>query len=157
MNCGLFFDQIFRNSKSSKLRPYGIVIHCQALLKMAISELFLSSLHVYLQYRFIYWFFFMMISKEEISLSATDNIFVHHFGHKSDAKSTVVCMYCGNPVIILKNEGQIPRAKRLGKSVLLLNSEAIRHFRYCNETLFTLILSANKQGYQPLCITFTKV
>ena len=54
MNCGLFFDQIFRNSKSSKLRPYGIVIHCQALLEMAISELFLSSLHVYLQYRFIY-------------------------------------------------------------------------------------------------------
>ena len=83
--------------------------------------------------------FFIMISKEEISLSATDNIFVHHFGHKSDAKSTVVCMYCCNPVIILKNEGQIPRAKRLGKSVLLLNSEAIRHFRYCNETLFTLI------------------
>ena len=135
MNCGLFFDQIFRNSKSSKLRPYGIVIHCQVYLLI----------------------FFMMISKEEISLSATDNIFVHHFGHKSDAKSTVVCMYCGNPAIILKNEGQISRAKRLGKFVLLLNSEAIRHFRYCNETLFTLILSANIQGYHSLCITFTKV
>ena len=84
MNCGLFFDQTFRDSKSSKLRPYGVGMDRAQLIWLPLSPgngnyrvknrfcAYVSAI------QFNHWFSFVMMIRRNFFVCHRQH-FLHYF------------------------------------------------------------------------------